>query len=327
MEITLALGGGGIKGFAHVGVLRFLEREGFQVRAIAGTSAGGLVGALYACGYTSREIANRLTSVDQSRLFHRLPGDGPSLMGLGGVTEVLREMLGDRTFEELCIPLVVTAVDLERGAPVTLCRGRLMDALLATCAVPGIFPPKEMDGRFLVDGGVLNPVPVALARSLSPRLPVVAVVLSPHLPSEVSESQMVDPEVAGTVRTERAKVGFIFPGGRRRWLSGSFPLLYQLAGRLRLAQAFNIFLRSVDIGAMLLTELRLDIEKPDVIIRPRVHQVGLLDPVDVEEMIRLGEESAVEQADALRQAVSWPARLARRVLPPRSATSWRVTDK
>src|SRR5512142_3452925 len=95
-EITLALGGGGVKGYAHIGVLRALERNGIKIRAMAGTSAGGMVGALYAVGHTPDEIQKCLNDVDQGRLYGRLPGDGPSMMGLSGVVQVLSKMLSDR---------------------------------------------------------------------------------------------------------------------------------------------------------------------------------------------------------------------------------------
>src|SRR4030065_838159 len=107
MNITLAMSGGGVKGFAHIGVLRALEQEGFHIRGIAGTSAGGLVGALYAAGYSPDEMEERLRDIDQGNLFSRMHGDGPALLGLAGVTAILRELLGERSFADLCIPLAL----------------------------------------------------------------------------------------------------------------------------------------------------------------------------------------------------------------------------
>jgi len=112
MEISLALGGGGSKGFAHLGVLRCLEKEGFKIRAVAGTSAGGIVSTLYAAGYNPDELLDRFKEFDQSRLFGRQPGDGPSLLGVAGINHLLADLLGERTFDDLRIPCAVTAVDL-----------------------------------------------------------------------------------------------------------------------------------------------------------------------------------------------------------------------
>jgi NTE family protein len=266
MDVTLALGGGGVKGYAHIGVLRALDAKGIKIRAIAGTSIGGLMGAIYAAGVQLENAQERLKLLDQSKLYSRMPGDGPSLLGMGGVVEALRDILGDRRFEDLPIPLVMTAVDIESGQPVVIHQGPLIDAILATTAVPGIFPSRTWNGRNVVDGGILNPVPVTEARSLAPRLPVVAVVLSPALSSWTGNQS---------------------PPG----ILASIPLLNHVY-KLRLAQSIRLFLRSIDISGCMLTDLRLQMEKPEVIIRPIVNQIGLIDTVDIPEVIELGEQAA-----------------------------------
>ena len=156
MDITLALGGGGSKGNAHIGVIRRLEKEGFRIKGVAGTSFGGIVAVLYALGYSPDKIEEIFTSVDQTQFYERAPNDGPSLIGLAGVTRYLEEMIGDCTFADLKLPCVLTAVDLKSGREVLLSEGRLVDAILATIAMPGIFPARYVDGLELVDGGTLG---------------------------------------------------------------------------------------------------------------------------------------------------------------------------
>jgi len=287
MEVTLALGGGGVKGNAHIGVLRVLEREGIRIRAIAGTSAGGLWGAFYAAGLSPDEIEQLMVTLDQEALYRRDPDDGPSMLGLTGVKKSLELGLGDLTFEELSIPFAVTAVDIDTAEPVLINSGRVCEAVMATIAVPGIFPPKKLNGRLLIDGGVLDPVPVKPARSFAPELPVVAVVLSPHLEK------------------------WSGPGTPR--LLNSLPFLGTYLARLRIAQALNIFMRSIDIAGAMLTELRLQMDQPDVIIRPDVSHIGLLDHIDVHEVVLKGEEAAEASLPAIRQALNWRNSLARRV--------------
>ncbi|NOH04186.1 MAG: hypothetical protein HND47_20535 [Chloroflexi bacterium] len=198
MDITLALGGGGAKGNAHIGVLRRLEQEGFKIRSVAGTSYGGVVAVFYALGCSPNEIQSIFESVDQNHLYGRTPLDGPSLLGMGGVRQLLNRVLGEKTFDDLRIPCAVTAVDINTGGEVTLSEGRLQDAVLATIALPGIFPVHRINGWELVDGGVLNPVPVSVARTLSPRLPVVAVV--PQRPNGKTRPQL-RPACAGNFPT------------------------------------------------------------------------------------------------------------------------------
>lgn len=285
MEISLALGGGGAKGIAHLGVLRCLEENGFKVRAIAGTSVGGIVAAIYAAGYSPQEILARFQQVDQSRLYGRQSGDGPALLGVAGVNRVLQEMLGDRTFQDLRIPCVLTAVDLITENEVLLQRGRVADAVLATIALPGIFPPYRWEECYLVDGGLLDPVPVAPARSLDPRLPVVAVVLSSQDPRPLKILE--PPEFLGHVS------------------------LLKRVSRLRVAQAFNIFWHSLEISSRHFTAMRLKIDQPEVIIQPKLDDIAIFDRVNITEIAERGEQAASAALPELIQALNWRGRFSR----------------
>ena len=292
MDITLALGSGGSRGNAHVGVLRVLEREGFRVRAVAGTSAGGIVAAVYAAGYSPDEMEALFSKVDQSKLFWRTLPDGPGLLSLSGAEKLLEEFLGNRTFKDLKFPCSMAAVDIKAGREVILNQGRVVDAVLATIAVPGVFPPKLLGDVELVDGGVLDPVPVSVVRSLAPALPVVAVVLTPLME----------------------------PAGGMTRLPMPVPVPARIVRRLtqtRIAQTFNIFLSAVDVGERMITEMRLKIDDPEVIIRPDVSGIGLLDKVDVHAVVRLGEQAAEAALPELRWAVAWPNRLQRQLFPRR----------
>jgi NTE family protein len=288
-DITLALGGGGSKGNAHVGVLHVLDRQGFKVRGLAGTSAGGLWGSLYAYGYAPDEIEHRLGEIDYRTLYQRDPEDGPAMMGVAGLRQSLTQALEDCTFEDLRIPFAVTAVDLDTAEHVVLRSGKVVDAIMATIAVPGIFPPALIDGRTLVDGGILDPVPVATARALAPEAPVAAVVLSPAIDD--------------------------WSGVEKPRLLNTLPMFSRYLSRLRIAQALNIFLRSIDISGAMLTELQLLYDQPEVTIRPAVPHIGLLDVVDVREVVALGERAAELALPELEQAVAWPARLRRKLFP------------
>ena len=271
MDITLALGGGGAKGHSHIGVLRQLEKEGFHARAVAGTSFGGLVAVFYAMGCSPDEIEEIFAAADQTQFYGHAPNDGPSLMGLAGVTRILEERIGDLTFADLKLPCVLTAVDLKSGKEILLSKGRLVDAILATIAMPGIFPTRHIDGLELVDGGTLDPVPVAPARMLAPRLPVVAVVLT--MPMGI-------PAQSWSLPFGKYWVGMI---------------LSRLLGKMRYASVWDVFSRSLDITSRAVTHYRLEMDQPDVIIRPQVYDIDTLDIVDVHEVAKRGE-AAVEAA-------------------------------
>lgn len=283
MDVTLALGGGGVRGYAHLGVLRSLEKNGFRIMGIAGTSAGGLFGAIHAAGYRLDNMGDLIATIDQSKFYTRSPGDGPSLLGVGGLTRVLADMLGDLTFDDLPFPMAMTAVDLESGELVVMDRGRLLDAVLATIALPGIFPTREWNGRTLVDGGVVDPVPAGLARSLAPGLPVIAVVLTPRT---------------------RAWNGHKDPP----YFLNSVPFINRLY-RLRFAQSLSIFMRSVDIATCMLADMRLEIDRPEAVIRPDVQHLSLVAQVDILNVIKLGEEAAELALPQLQPKNTWMQRL------------------
>lgn len=289
-SIVVALGGGGARGSAHIGVLRALEAAGYHIRAIAGTSAGGLVAALYASGYSPDEIEQMYIDVDQSKLYGRRAGEGPGILGLAGVEKWIDGMVGDRKFDDLRLPCAMTAVDLKCACEVTLQTGSVKDAMMSTIAIPGIFPPFSLDDHELVDGGVLNPVPVSLARALKPNLPIVAVALSaPVAPLEAYHLPVSLPSVIPNQIIERIT-------------------------RNRVTQSFNIFLRSMDIGSRIITELRLQADAPDIIIRPDVDHISLLDRVDVHEVAVLGEEAAEIVLPKLKHITALSTRLRRRFL-------------
>lgn len=288
MDITLALGGGGAKGNAHIGVLRRLEKEGYRVRSVAGTSYGGLVAALYAIGYFPNEIQAIFESVDQNALYGRALQDGPSLLGLAGVRRLLERLIGDKTFKDTRIPCAVTAVDINNGSEVILSEGSLKAAVLATIALPGIFPVQHLNGFALVDGGVLNPVPVSVARLLSPGLPVVAVVLNDPIDLPVRGYNLPIPSIVPRQIAERLS-------------------------RISLAQSLDIFLRSVDVSSRYVSHLRLQVDKPDVIVRPDVHHISLLDKVAVADVAQLGEQALENVLPDLKRKTAWMTRIGKRI--------------
>ncbi|MDO9545801.1 MAG: patatin-like phospholipase family protein [Pelolinea sp.] len=287
-KITLALGGGGTKGFAHIGVIQQLETFGFEPSAIAGTSAGGLVGALYASGYSSTEIGSFANSLNYSKLFTRAANDLPSLLGLGGLYELLKKYLGDMTFADTKIPFAVTAVDRNSGIEYIINTGKLTDAVKATTAVPGIFPPFILGKKTLVDGGVLNPVPVSIARWLKYDVPVLAVSLT--APPE-KWSSLPKYEVPSFVPVPH--------------------FVIEQLSQLRLSKAVESFVDSLELMVNQIAWLRLKEEKPDVLINPSIYKYSMIDDINVNEAIELGKNSVIEKFDDISKAYSISNKLGR----------------
>jgi len=284
MEIALALGGGGARGLAHIGVLKVLEREGIRIGAIAGTSIGGIIGAAYAAGYGPDQITN-LANAASIRDMLRARPEGPALMGISRIEQWLHGILGQRTFADLRMPFAVTAADLNSGEEIVLRDGIVAHAVLATIALPGIFPPQLMGDHRLIDGGALDPVPVRPARSLL-NAPVVASVLSP---------------------------------GREMWCEARSPSLAtmlpasEMLLRLRPGQALKVFQEYMEITARTFAETRLEIDRPEVIVRPEVWRVGLLDEPRVSEMTELGIRAMNKALPGLRAQFTLTGRVSRMV--------------
>lgn len=287
-NISLALGGGGTKGFAHIGAIRRLEKEGYCIKAIAGTSAGSIVGALYAIGYTPAQIETFSKSLKFSEIFNRSQEDAPSLMGLGGLHAMLEEKLGDAVFSETDIPFAATAVDTISATEIIINNGKLTTAIRASTAIPGIFPAEIIGDLNLVDGGVMDPVPVAVARWLCPNCPVVAISLLPEMKNWPDIARLTVPSYVPIPH-----------------------FLIEQFNQLRYGKAAQVFLDSMDIMTNMIAELKLRLDKPDVILRPKVDHYTMFDKVDIDELIELGEQAVSSSIPALEKMMSLSNRMNR----------------
>jgi NTE family protein len=164
-KVALVLGAGGARGFAQIGVIEALEARGLDVVAVSGSSSGALVGGIYAAGKLA-EFREQLLRMDRNH-FLRLLDPGLGLAGLlrgERLVAAMREVVGNPPIESLPLLFTAVAVDLQRQRVVWLRSGPLWDALRASFAIPGVFTPHEVDGRLLVDGGLLAPLPITATR-------------------------------------------------------------------------------------------------------------------------------------------------------------------
>lgn len=164
VKAGIAFGGGGTRGFAHLGAIKAFEECGIEFSYIAGTSAGALAGGLYACGVKSEEIISfakelKVKDIRNSKLIF-FASDSYN------IEKFVKQLIGDKTFEELDKPLSIIAVDLKSGDEVVLKSGSIAKAISASCAVPGVFTPVVLDDYNLVDGGVVNPIPSDILRMM-----------------------------------------------------------------------------------------------------------------------------------------------------------------
>lgn len=206
-KIGVALGAGGAKGYAHIGVLQVLERAGYTVDAVAGSSIGAIVGAWLGLGMGSAEIEATMRHAFRPEIVEdvfKLSFSGAST-GLEAMTRVLKESTGERTFDDLLVPLVVMSVGLDSRAPEPITDGPLWEALLAATALAGMFPPYERNGHRLVDGLALVPVPteavVEAGADVTVSVDIIGGDLLPAWPGEEAEPEEPRPARARMLDT------------------------------------------------------------------------------------------------------------------------------
>jgi NTE family protein len=292
-QIGLALSGGGAKGLAHIGVLKVLEEAHIPVHMLAGTSMGGAIAALYAAGRPAAELEQIARSL---RLLDIIQRDrtGLGLIGQGKIVNRLREALGgDPTFDQLKLPLALVATDLETGEEVVIHEGPVVEAVLATMAVPILFPPVAWRNRLLADGGLLNQVPFDVARQMGADADAPVRVIAVH-----------------TLRDLSGKPGEAAARGSGR---GAESIIRLLIRRSRWAPLIDVAERSYSIVSRLQVARLMQQAPPDLMIEITLNGVGLLDLDQVDVCLEAGERAArqhLPELIELRDAPP-PGRLAR----------------
>jgi len=299
--VALALGSGGAKGLAHIGVIEEIESQGFEIVAIAGSSMGALVGGIHAMGKLPvyRDWVSTLARFDVLRLADWTLSGGGFIKG-ERIMETLRRLTGDVQIEDLPITYTAVATDLDRGREVWLTQGSLFDAIRASTALPTVFRPYVLDGLLLVDGALLNPVPVTpLIRARADYL--VAVSLS----GAAAPAQQPPPE-EGATRSYRRRVadfvGRLMPRGTpHAHAQGTFELLNQ----------------SIDLMQSHLSRLRLAVYEPDLLIELPRDMANVYEFYRAQELIERGRQQARAML-AQWQASSPPAGALPAAVPPRA---------
>lgn len=185
-RVGLALSGGAVLGFSHLGVIKVLQERGIEIHCVAGTSVGSLVGAFLACGYDWRrmwEIGRNLSW----RVLGKVVFPKKGLLDGSYIKRFVETHLGKREIKDLPIPYAAVAVDIERGEEVVFKEGDLGLAVQASCSIPGIFTPVEWKGKILVDGGLKNLIPVDVCKKLGCDI-VIAVKLVPGTENRRAEN-------------------------------------------------------------------------------------------------------------------------------------------
>jgi NTE family protein len=306
-SISLVLGSGGARGYAHIGVIDELVAQGYAIHSIAGSSMGALVGGMYAAGKLDRyrEWVRPLQRLDILRLIDWTFRGGGFIKG-ERVSGVLRDLVGDIQIEDLPIPYTAVAVDLDAQREVWFSRGGLFDAIRASIAIPTVFRPYRYQGRLLVDGGLLNPLPISpTLRDLTD----ATIAVDVNAPAESLESLRGarptdhDHGTAGQATPEMLpEAGKPLPidvprAGQRRRLAGFFDAFIERRERrvtLHDPGALELFARSLDIVQETITRLKLAAQPPDLLITIPRNACAFYEFHRAEELIEIGRQRTRE---------------------------------
>ena len=248
IRIGIALGGGAAKGFAHIGVIKMLEANGFKPEVVSGTSAGSVVGAFYASGMDAFQMQQHAVALDEASIRDVTLFNGGMVRGQK-LQDYVNRMVGNRSFDKMKKPFAAVSTQLETGQRTVFVHGNIGQAVRASCSIPGVFEPVKIGKFYYVDGGVVSPVPVDAARQLGADF-VIAVDISTRITGKTPESLL------GVVNQ-------------------SITIMGQKLGEQEISRA-------------------------DVVIRPKVNDIG---PVDFEQRARAileGEKAALAAMPQIR---------------------------
>jgi NTE family protein len=298
-SVGLVLGSGSSRGWAHIGVLEAMAERQIPIDFIVGCSVGSYVAALYACGGL-QSLKQFILKMDGKKVFSYFDIVLPR-SGLLDGTKRLRELFcmhtDIRDFSELKIPVMMVATDLETGAKVILKSGSILDALRASMSIPGIFAPARLNQRWLVDGGVVDPVPVSVARAMAADV-VIAVDLNSalvsrqkprHRPKPASEKKPA-PE-AGMSEMIRKLAEFYTLAGK-----GFRSRMHEMLGKeSSQPDIIETVTTAIHIMQDRITRINLAVTPPDILIQPRLGGLKMLDFDQVAHTIEEGHVAATEK--------------------------------
>jgi NTE family protein len=294
-KIGLALGGGAARGWAHIGVLRALLKAGIKPDIIAGTSIGAVVGGCYLAGHLD-ELEDFARELTRRRVLGYLDFN---LTGTGLITgqrlcDRLEKHLGTSRIEDLDRRFTAVATEIGTGHEVWLQRGKLVEAVRASYALPGIFRPVKVEGRWLFDGALVNPIPVSVCRALGARY-VIAVNLNIDITNRGTVSPNIEPGPMDDTETEEPK-----PVTGKNGVAVRRLLQRQMFGKGEDVPGIStVMMDAFNIVQDRIARSRLAGDPPDTMISPKLHGLGLFDFHKAEDLIARGEAAARRELDEL----------------------------
>lgn len=283
--VSLVLGSGGARGLAHIGIINCLEEHGYDIKSIAGSSMGALIGGIYATGQLDvyKDWVCKLEKMDVFRLLDFSFGEGGIIKG-ERIIEALRKMIGQYNIEDLPLSFTAVASDLDSQKEVWLNKGPLFDAIRASIAIPSIFTPYEYHGKRLVDGGLLNPIPIAPTLKDKTDITIAVNLSAPPIDKPYGQS-------ATNIQDEQ-------PHSQNKFVKFVEEIRDKvLPGEPEEIGVFDIIAKSIDAMQNTIARFKLAAYAPDVIIDIPSNACAFYEFYRADEMISLGYDKASEACE------------------------------
>jgi NTE family protein len=303
--IGLALGGGVARGWAHIGALRALIEADIEPDIIAGTSIGSVVGAAYLAGRLDA-LEKWARSLDKRRViqYMDLSWGGSGLMKGARLVKVLDRYLKNVNIEDFDRPFAAVACDLRTGYEVWLQQGPVIPAIRASYALPGAFEPILVDNRYMIDGALVNPVPVSACRALGAHL-VIAVSLNGDAFGPVGTSHEVDFDTEGVDERDMSEIAIMAQQSLNK-LRPDRILLKSLLGGTKPGKSpriGSVMMGTLNIVMDRISRSRLAGDPPDVFVAPRIGHIGMLEFTRAEELIERGYRAMQHEIPLIRSVI------------------------
>ncbi|MFH1972549.1 MAG: patatin-like phospholipase family protein [archaeon] len=303
-KIGLALGGGAAKGIAYIGVLKVLERNKIPIDYISGTSIGSVIGGLYASGYSAKDLEKIAIEMDWKSLFDFSQLERGLISGKG-MEKKIRELLNNKQFNDLKIKFIATAVDIKTGREYFFNKGDVAKAIRASIAIPGLFAPVHLNNMILVDGGVIDPVPVKSLKGKCDKVIAVASTMQlyspkfkgmPHPDKHKFVDYIFDESIKSlkeqlklSHKISRAGLFFFNREKLKAMMQGPSPEIFIVA-----SHSYNIMMSN-------LTKISLEQSPPDVLIEANIEGINMLDFDKIKNLIKRGEKAALREMPKIKK--------------------------
>jgi NTE family protein len=309
--LVLALSGGGAAGLAHIGVIQVLSENGIPVRALVGTSIGAEIGAFIASGMPIDELVNLATDFDWKQTLQLFMPDLPTggLVSGKKIMDFLNTKLGAHSIEDLPKGFAAVTTDLETGEQVVLSEGSLVDAVRASISIPGFIAPYRIGQRWLVDGGVVNPVPFDVARELFGG-PVVAVAVHSAARQQIKAMrQPISRLLPVRIRQLLRQTWMVRAKGLEEWLESQLENYRKKQDKKQFWTVRRVLDQVIHVSQAEVVRLRKIMSPPDIMLTPEGDGIGTIEFYRAKEAIAAGRAAANEklaQIKALVEVENYP---------------------